>query len=239
MSTSVYIAVFVVMVVGSTVQASVGFGQGLVTAPLLRLLHPELLPGPIVIAGFFVSCMVIVRNSRWGDVDELKPALAGRVVGIGAALVLLASLSDRGLTIVIGAMVLAFVFARLFGVRIERTPAALGIVGAASGVSGTIAALGGAPMALVYAQHSEARDFRGPMGIYQAVGSLLTLIALVAANKMGWHEARLGLLLLPPIIVGSIAARWVTPVVDRGYLAPIVLGLSATSALVLLVGELW
>lgn len=237
-SLTIYIAVFVVMVVASTVQASTGFGQGLVAAPLLRLLHPDLLPAPIVIVGLLVAISVAKRNSRRSDLPEIVPAVLGRFVGIGIAVALLAWLSEGGMSIAIGVIVLGFVALRLADVRIPRTRQSLVGAGVFSGIGGTIAALGGAPMALLYQQHAEARDFRGPMGAYTVVGSVLTVIVLTVIGELDGDAAILGLLLVPPVIVGMTLARWVTPIIDRGYLRPLVLGLSAVSATGLILGEL-
>jgi uncharacterized membrane protein YfcA len=236
-SWTVYAGVFAVLIVGSTVQASVGMGQGLVSAPLLRLLHPDLLPGPIVMAGFFVSVGLAVANSRRSDVGEVTPALVGRTAGIGIALVLLATLSERGLTVVIGGIVLVLVALRVIGLQVARTPRTLLATGVVSGVGGTIAGLAGAPMGLLYEQHARARDFRGPMGIYLSVGAFITVVLLVVFGELNGDDFWLGMALLPPILVGLVLARWVTPIVDRGLLKPAVFGLSAASATVLILGE--
>lgn len=238
MSWGVYALVFLVMLVASTVQSSVGMGQGLVSAPLFRLLEPDLLPGPIVIAGLLTSIVVALRNSRPSDVREVVPALFGRVVGALIAVALLAALSEQGLTIAIGVIVMILVGLRLAGFRIAKSPRTLGGTGVASGIGGTIAALGGAPMGLLYEQHSRARDFRGPMGAYGAIGGVISLGILIAAGEVDQRAWGLGLALLPPLMLGWIAARWVTPIVDRGLLGPAVLALSSGSALILLVSEI-
>lgn len=238
MSWDVYAAVFLVMVVASTVQSSVGMGQGLLSAPLLRLLHPELLPGPIVFAGFLTSVVLVLRNSRRDDVRETLPGIAGRVVGIGIAVGLLKVLSERGLTLTIGGIVLLLVGLRLVGLKIELTSRTLGGAGVASGIGGTIAALGGAPLGLLFEQHARARDFRGPMGVIMAVGGLITVVSLAAFGELDREGWLLGFALLPPIAIGWILARWATPVVDRGFLGPAVLIMSAGSASVLILGEL-
>lgn len=211
MSWAVYAGVFMVVVVGATVQMSVGMGHGLIAAPLLRLLHPELLPGPIVIAGFFVSAVLATRNSHRSDLAEVVPAIIGRLVGIGIALALLAKLSERGLTVVIGVIVLTIVALRVAGVRVARTTTSLSGAGVASGIGGTIAALGGAPMGLLYEQDTTARDFRGPMGAFLTVGAAITIVSLVAVGELDGEAALLGLALLPPIAVGALLAPRVTP----------------------------
>lgn len=232
-----YLAVFIVMVAGSTLQSSVGMGQGLLAAPLLRLLEPDLLPGPIVLAGFLTGAVLAMRNSKRADAREVAPALLGRFVGAGVAIGLLALLSDRGLTIMIGVIVLALVAARLTGLKIPRKPATLAGIGFVSGISGTIAALGGAPMGLLYEQHARARDFRGPMGVFQMIGGVASVLMLTVAGQMDGRAWALGFALLPPLMLGWLLARWVTPVVDRGLLGPVVLIMSGVSATALILSE--
>jgi len=226
------------MVVASTVQTSVGMGQGLISAPLLRLLEPDLLPGPIVLAGFLTTIVVAIQNSEASDLKQVTPAIGGRVIGNLVAIGLLATLSERGLTIAIGVIVLVLVVLRLIGIGPALNAASLGIAGVASGVGGTIAALGGAPMGLLYEKHAKARDFRGPLGAFGIVGNILSLGLLALAGELDERALLLGLALLPPIAVGWLAARWVRPVVDQGLLRPLVLMVSAGSALVLLGSQL-
>jgi uncharacterized membrane protein YfcA len=233
----VYAAVFVVMVLGSTMQSSVGMGQGLITAPLFRLLEPDLLPGPIVVASVLTSVVLALRNSKRTDVPEVVPAIMGRFVGSGIAIALLAALSERGLTIAIGVIVLSLVALRIVGLKIPRSPVSLAGTGVVSGVSGTIAALGGAPMGLLYEQHARARDFRGPMGVFLAVGSIVSLVLLVVAGELDSRSWLLSSTLIPPLVIGWILARWVTPIVDRGLLGPVVLIVSSVSAFALIISE--
>lgn len=239
MSWGIYVAVFLVMVIASTVQSSVGMGQGLLAAPLFRLLHPELLPGPIVLAGLLTSTVLVIRNSRRSDIRETLPAIGGSVVGIGIAIALLAVLSEQGLTLMIGAIILAVVALRLAGLTIERTARTMAGAGIASGIGGTIAALAGAPIGLLYEQEARGREFRGPMGIISTVVGSMALVSLTVAGDMGRQGWLFGLALLPPLATGWLLARWVTPIVDRGFLGPAVLAMSAGSATVLILGELF
>lgn len=238
MSWGAYLAVFVITALGSTLQSSVGMGQGLLSAPLLRLIEPDLLPGPVVVAGFLTGAIVAARNTRPSDAREVLPALGGRFLGSLIAVALLAALSERGLTITIGVVVLGMVAMRLIGLRIPRTPTSLATTGVVSGVSGTIASLGGAPMGLLFEQHTRARDFRGPLGAFTAIGGAMSLILLNLAGEMDGRAWMLSASLLPPLAIGWIAARWVTPIVDRGLLGPLVLGVSSLAAIALIGSEL-
>ena len=44
-----------VMALGALVQASVGFGCAVIAAPILLLLHPVFVPGPIILAASLLS----------------------------------------------------------------------------------------------------------------------------------------------------------------------------------------
>jgi hypothetical protein len=48
---SVFVAANVVMAVAGALQASVGFGLALLAVPILTLLDPNLVPGPMLLAG--------------------------------------------------------------------------------------------------------------------------------------------------------------------------------------------
>ena len=238
MTLGIYVLVFLVVAVASTVQSSAGIGQGLIAAPLLRLIEPDLLPGPIVIAGFLTTVVVATRDGQPRDLRQVSPAIIGRFTGGLIAIGLLATLSERGLTIAIGIIVLVLVVLRLLGVRVAMTNRSLAGAGVASGIGGTIAALGGAPMGLLYEQHTKARDFRGPIAVFGVVGNGISLVLLALAGELGGQAWRYGLALLPPLAVGWVLARWVTPIIDRGFLSPIVLGVSSASAAALLITQL-
>lgn len=233
-----YAAIFGVALIASTVNASAGFGHGLISAPVFRLLEPDLLPVPIVLVGLSLAIFVSGRNSQLKDLKQVTPAIFGRIAGAVIAAVLLATLSPRGLSITIGVIVLTFAILRLSEVKVALSKPNLAGAGVASGIGGTIAALGGAPMALLYVQHSEARDFRGPISIYALVGSSISLGVLFLAGEFTGRAITLFGLLIPPMVLGMIASRWVGPVIDRGLLRPLVLGLSCISAVVLILTEL-
>jgi len=94
-------------------------------------------------------------------------------------------------------------------------------------------------MGLLYEQHARARDFRGPMGAFGLIGGIISLALLVIAGQMDQRAWLLGLSLVPPLAIGWVLARWVTPIVDRGLLGPLVLIVSSASATVLIVSEVF
>src|SRR5690348_10073139 len=142
------------VVFAGLIQASVGFGYALISAPLLALVAPHMVPGPVMLSSMLVSLASAVREHR--DIDRRGVALApvGRAPGVALGAALLAWLPEETMNVVFGAVVLVGVALSVSGLRVARTASTLLGTGFLSGVMGTMTSIGGPPMALVY-QHAE------------------------------------------------------------------------------------
>jgi hypothetical protein len=226
-----------VVALGATIQGSVGFGLNLVTAPLLALIDPNLVPGPTLLAGLVLTVLLAGRDRAGIDVRGVGWALVGRVPGtlVGAGLV--AAIPPSEISLVIGVAVLAGVAMTAAGLRLRPTVGVLVGAGLLSGLMGTAAAIGAPPVALVY-QHATGVRLRGTLAGYFVPGATLSLLALAAVGRFGPAEMRTGLALVPGILVGLVLSRHTAPILDRGYTRPAVLTVSVAAALVLVVGRL-
>jgi hypothetical protein len=72
------LAVGAIVAAGAALQASVGIGFAVLAAPLLVILAPERVPGPMLLLGFLVS-RCFVRH-----VDKSRAALKRAVLGVSA-----------------------------------------------------------------------------------------------------------------------------------------------------------
>ena len=52
---------------GATLQGAVGFGLGLLSVPLLILIEPDFIPGPLILAAFFLNILVSLRERQSVD----------------------------------------------------------------------------------------------------------------------------------------------------------------------------
>ena len=71
-----------VAVVASPLQASIGFGIGMLAAPIVALVDPKLTPGMVMMVATGVTPTVLVRERGHIDVHGAEWALVGRVPGI-------------------------------------------------------------------------------------------------------------------------------------------------------------
>jgi uncharacterized membrane protein YfcA len=223
--------------IAACVQGTIGFGLALTSAPLLALLDPAFVPGPLLVASLPLALASLARERRQADVRGVVTAFAGRVPGTAVGALAVAALPLVFLHVSIALLVLLGVVVSLRAPRFYPTRRVLLVAGGISGVTGTIAAIGGPPIALVY-QHATGPRLRATMALYFALGTVLSVAALWLTGSFGSHEVGLSAILVPGTAVGFLASGPVLRVVDAGRLRPVVLGAAALSAVVLLVTAL-
>lgn len=237
MSILLLIVATVVMTAGAFLQATLGFGMALIAAPLLVLLDPSLVPGPMLFNAAVLTLLMTRRE--WNAVRgrDLGWSLGGRIIGIGIALAMMDRVSADGMDLLFGAIVLGAVVMSVGGMSFRLTRSTLWHAGMVSGLMGTITSIGGPPMALVY-QNERGPEVRGTLSAYFLVGTILSLAGLAWIGHFGVRELRAGLLLSPGVVLGYLLSRYSLGFVDRRGLRPAILTLAAVSALVVILRRL-
>ncbi len=231
--TTTVICVLVVCA-GACLQASVGVGLGILAAPILALLWPGAVPGPLLTCAFVLSALVVLRDRRDVDLKGSAIALVGRVPGTVVAVVLLSVLAGSAwLEVLFGGLLLVCVLLAALKGQVDVEPKRLTVAAAGflSGVSGTAVGVGGPPVALVWSSLPPKR-MRSTLGGYFLVGTGLSAILLVAAGRFGDFVA-LGWL-LPATVLGFLLSGGVKDRIDPVSSYRAVLLLSAVSSFVLL-----
>jgi uncharacterized membrane protein YfcA len=227
----------VAVAVGSLLQGAVGFGLSLIAAPLVTLIDPTLVPGPLLLATLALPLLTARRDRSWVDLRGVRWALVGRVPGAILGAAVLTSLSPRLLSLLVGLVVLAGVAMTASGTRLRPSGSTLLVAGILSGFMGTTAAIGGPPIALVY-QDAEGPRLRGTLAGYFVVAAAISIAVLAAAGRFGRHDLIAGAALLPGVVLGYLGSHRVARWIDRGFTRHAVLLVSALAALALVVRAL-
>jgi uncharacterized membrane protein YfcA len=175
---------------------------------------------------------------EWRSIDLGGFALitAGRLVGTAAGVALLVVAPKSLLSVLTGILILAAALGSFFKPSFEVNDGTRVAGGLASGVVGTVAALGGTPLALVYQDRSGA-ELRSTLAISFVLGILMSLAGLALAGQVEGRHAILALQLLPGMLVGLWASRWVVERLDERWLRPAVLAFAAVAgAVIVLLG---
>jgi uncharacterized membrane protein YfcA len=228
-----WLSISLVVAVGSMVQGSIGFGLGLLAAPLLVLVDPDLVPGPLLVAALVLTALMAVREREAIDFHGVGWALAGRVPGtlLGASAV--AVMSEREAALVVAILVLGTVALIASRLRIERTRRALLGAGVMSGFISTISSIGGPAFAVLYQDDTGAR-MRSTLSSFFLVGLVFSIAALALFGRFGSSELQASLLLLPGVLVGFLLSPPIARAIDRGHTRSAVLVVSALAGILVL-----
>ncbi len=237
MSLLLWIAITAIIAVGAFLQATLGFGMALLAAPLLALLDPSLIPGPMLLTSALLTLLMTRREWHAVRGRDLGWSLGGRVIGIVVALAVMDRISTNGMDLLFGAIVLGAVLMSAGGMSFRLTPGTLWHAGMVSGLMGTVTSIGGPPMALIY-QNERGPEVRGTLSAYFLVGTILSVMGLAWAGRFGLLELRTGLMLCPGVILGYLASRRALGFMDRRGLRPAILAMAAASGLVVILRQL-
>jgi len=223
-----------IMVMGSLLQASIGFGIALFVVPLLVLLNPAFVPGPMLFASLFLASIMAFRG--WNSVDSKKLGLAGVGLFIGTAagaLGLMMIAADKWPKL-FAVFILLAVALSASGIRIPVTGKNLVTAGIVSGLMGTISGIHGPPMALLY-QRETGNIVRATLAVFFVMAYAIALFALGTIGLFGKKEFLMGLTLAPGVVAGYLAARFSTKLLDQGsWLRIAILTVASLSAIALL-----
>jgi len=231
------VLVTIIISIAATLQGSIGFGMALAANPLLVLIDTAYVPGPMLASAFVLSIMMLIRERDSISLEGLQWAIVGRVFGaiISAGLLLL--LDPEWFIILFSFLILFAVLITASGYRISLTKTNLAISGLLAGIMGTIASIGGPPMALVYQRENGSR-IRTTLSGFFIAGTIISMITLAIIGKFGMNEIRLTVRLLPGILLGFLLSNKSMKWFEGKYTRTLILVVASVSAVLLIIRQI-
>ena len=227
-----------VVALGTAVQASIGFGLAMIAAPVLYLIEPGLVPGPLIACALFLSIWVAWHERHAIDMQYFGAALAGRLIGSPLAAILLGSLSALAFDLVFGSLVLLAVLLSLIHPRILLSSRTVFAATLLSGLMGTLSSIGGPPLALVY-QHVRGPALRANLSVLFVLGTLISLASLFTVGRFGQAELQASAWLALGIVPGIVLSPPLKRHMDSRSVRPYLLLMCVLSAVAVLLRALY
>ncbi|MGU3502244.1 sulfite exporter TauE/SafE family protein [Mycobacterium sp. C31M] len=231
-----FAVVVTAVLLASCLQASIGFGMGMLAAPVVAIVDPGLVPGTLIMLATLLTLLVVLREGTAIDLGGTGWALLGRVPGTVAGALLLAAIPERALAILIAAVVLGGVVVTSLGWIPEPHRRNLVLAGATSGVLGTATSIGGPPMALVW-QRSTGAQLRATMAGFFLVGSVMSIAMLAVTGAVDRHTVQMFAVLVPAAVLGYVLSRYANRILTPRRQRWTAIGASTAGALVLVVQQ--
>jgi uncharacterized membrane protein YfcA len=229
---------FIISSCGALLQGSVGFGLGLIGVPLLVLIDPVYVPGPVLFAAFFLNLLIFLRERHAIHIKGLHWAVIVRITGAISGAMILIAIPQKSVSVMFGLMVLLAIGISLVGFHPKLTSTNIFGAGVASGIMGTTSSIGGPPMALIY-QKQEGPTIRGTLSGIFIFGTIISLIALTIIGRFGFGEINATAVLMPGVFLGFLLSNRSTKILDRGFTRTAVLVTSAISGIVVILRSLF
>lgn len=222
------------LLAGACLQGVAGYGIGTLAAPLLFLINPALVPAPLVLNATVLTVFMLLRNRAALQVREVRFAIGGGVGGTVLAWITLMLISPKGFELAFGVLILIGVALSVGGIRPALNARNSILAGAASTYMGTITAVGGPPIAMIY-QNQKGPLVRANMSAFFLVASFFSLAALVAAGYLGQQELQLFAVTFPGVLTGFWLSGKLVNRMPFDGLRPVILAIAAVAGTAALV----
>ena len=230
----VVVLIGLVAMVGAYVQAVVGLGLGLLTAPIVALLEPSLVPVLPLWLALLISGLNLADEHEHVDWRSTAWSLPARVPGTFVGAWLVAAFTEQQIGVVLAVMVLVAVGLTVRTVSVPLNPASLATAGFVAGATGTATSIGGPPIALLY-QRERPEVVRATLSVFFFVGVILSLTGLALSGSLARTPSLIALILAPGVLVGYVVGRRSRTWVDGPAFRRAVLVVCTVSAVALLV----
>ena len=227
--------IFAGLVLGAAVQRLAGQGFGLISAPIVAIFAPEMVPSGLLLLGLLSGFGATALDLSAVKRDELPFGFAGRALGAAAAVWIITILPGRDtVSIAVAMIVLLAVMLSLLGLTIPIRRGTLFGAGLAAGIMGTLTAIGAPPMAMLY-QREAPRRSRAMQSTFFLFGMVVSIAALIWAGLIGAAQVWFAVAAAPAIVAGTVLAQPMARFVGQAMVRPMALGFSTVAALILLV----
>ncbi len=221
----------------AALQGSIGFGFAVLSVPLLTLVDPALTPIPQIFLALPMAVAALWRERTRLDVSGIGWIVAGRIPGAFLGAWILTRIDERLLSVIIAVVVIGAIVAigRGLTIRLDRTNRI--VAGLISGFTGTTAAIGGPPLALLY-RDADGGLVRSSLGAIFTIGIVINLTLLGFTGAIRSHDLFVAGLLAPAMGAGFAVSGRLLHRVEGRVVRTGILVVSAIAAAGLLVQAL-
>jgi uncharacterized membrane protein YfcA len=228
-----FVLLALAVALGALIQGSVGFGFPLLVVPTMALIDPGYVPATVLLLSLPMAGLMAIREQHSIDVPGFCWITVGRLAGTFCGVVILATLPTDLLSALLGGFLIIAAAATFFVRDIEAISKTQLLGGIASGIMGTVGALGGTPLALVY-RGRPAHELRSTLALSFVFGIVMSLFGLAATGKIGEQHVLLAIKLLPALLLGLWGSGWVARLLDGRWLRSVLSSIAAATGVTLL-----
>lgn len=219
---------------GSLLQGLIGYGIGLFSAPLLFLINPALVPAPLILISTVLTVLMMIRDKSHLQFDQIAWAMKGGFVGVVLAGLVLKIATKDQFELFFGLLILAAVLISVLGFKPKVNKVTNVIAGFTSGFMGTLTAVGGPPIALLY-QHGAIRNIVANLTAFFMFLNVVAIITLASIGEITLDTLKIVAISTPGVCLGLYISTKYQGIVKPHLARKWILVLSTLTAIVAII----
>lgn len=222
-----------ILIVASILQMATGVSVGMIIVPFLAMISYTLIPAPIAFASLTLTVMMAYKGRKDIDTQNMFQVSMGMLLGIFVAIYLLKNIHFEYLGIIFGFLILISVFISLKvkAFKLGRTVNYSG--GFIAGLMGSMAAVGGQILALLFQNHP-LESIKSTLAFLYTLFSVVMLLVFYMFDEFSTEQMVSGFYLMPGFIIGFFIAPLFSKYFNPKYAKSMVLGMATLGALLLI-----
>lgn len=231
-----YILVYLVLIIGSCLQSVIGFGLGLIGAPLIFLIMPELVPGPMILNALLLTTLLAVKHQYDIDLKQTGFSILGGTAGVLVAGSVLLYIDAHQYQMLLGVSIITAVVLSLVGVRPRISIISNLVAAIISGFMGTTTSAGGAPMGLLY-QAEDKDKIKANLSVFFVYINLFGIVVLWFTGAADHDDLALFLTCIPAILTGWFLSFFINRRINELLVRKLILVVAAFAGAVLILAS--
>lgn len=222
-----------IIIVSSVLQMATGVSVGMIIVPFLAMVSYTLVPVPIVFASLTLTIMMAYKGRIHIDMANTKDVSLGMLAGIFLSIFILNKIEFDHLGLIFGIFILISVFISLKVKELKLGKTINYTGGLIAGIMGTMAAVGGQILALIFQNH-KIESIKSTLAFLYTLFSITMLCIFYYFDKFSYSQMISGFYLMPGFVIGFFIAPIFSKYFNPKYSKTIVLSMASIGAMILI-----
>ena len=230
---STFILINLVLIVGSILQRATGITAGMIIVPFLAMISYTLVPVPVVFASLALTSIMAYTGRKHIDTKNVFRISLGMLVGILLAIFILKNIQFQYMGLLFGSFILLSVLISIKVKSFTLNKSINYMGGFIAGVMGSMAAVGGQILALLFQNHP-LESLKATLAFLYTLFSVVMLSIFFMFGEFSHEQFISGMYMMPGFIIGFLVSPMFSKYFNPKYSKIAVLSTATLGALFLI-----
>lgn len=222
-----------IIILGSIFQMISGVSVGIIISPFLAIISYTLIPAPVMMASLTLTIMMTIKYRKFIDFKSSYILSFAVSLGVIVAILILKVIDTSNLNLLFGILTLFAVFISIKIKNIHLRGKLAFLTAFTSGVMGSLAAVGGQLLSLLYQNHN-LRTIKASLSFIYTIFSSFMLIAFYYSDNLHFEQIVYGFYMMPGFIIGFLVSPFFVSKFNPKYIKATILYLASFGGITLI-----